>query len=121
MRNSLRWKIFGNIVLAVIIIFLVNRVIAQILTPAAVKGSVKEHIGRSVEACKDIAANRELFLGCALQNSDEVIYSGLARHYILCLPEESFSTQQSAICRQIREIFQGSESDFGRLRWYGSI
>jgi signal transduction histidine kinase len=102
MRNSLRWKIFGNIVVAVLIIFIVNRIIAQSLTPVAVRSSIKEYIGRSVEACKDLAEKRALFLGCALQNSRDVIYGGLAKHYVLCLPEESFSTEQPAICNQIR-------------------
>jgi len=104
MRNSLRWKIFGNIVLAVFIIFMVNRIIAQRLTPAAVRSSIKEYIASSVEACKDVAENRDRFLGCALQNSEDVIYGGLARHYILCLPEGSFSTEQSTICNQIRGV-----------------
>jgi len=102
MRNSLRCKIFGNIVVAVLIIFIVNRIIAQSLTPVAVRSSIKEYIGRSVEACKDLAEKRALFLGCALQNSRDVIYGGLAKHYVLCLPEESFSTEQPAICNQIR-------------------
>jgi len=111
MRNSLRWKIFGNIVLAVVIIFLVNRIIAQVLTPAAVKGSVKEHIGRSVEACKNVAEVRDSFLGCALQNSEEVIFGGLAKHYILCPSEENVSTQQSAICHQIRGISSNDSAE----------
>ena len=111
MRNSLRWKIFGNIVLAVIIIFIVNRIIAQRLTPTAVRSSVKEYIGRSVEACKDIAENRDRFLGCALQNSEDVIYGGLSKHYILCLPEENFSTEQSAICNQIRGMTPGDAAE----------
>ena len=102
MRNSLRWKIFGNIVLAVFIIFIVNRIIAQRLTPVAVRSSIKEYIGTSLEACKDLAENRDRFLGCALQNSEDVIYGGLAKHYVLCIPEVSSSSEQPAICNQIR-------------------
>ena len=111
MRNSLRWKIFGNILLAVFIIFVVNRIIAQRLTPAAVKSSIKEYIGRSVESCKDVADNRDRFFGCALQNSDDVIYGGLAKHYVLCLPEVSSSSEQPAICNQIRGMSSNDSAE----------
>ena len=111
MRNSLRWKIFGNIVLAVFIIFIVNRIIAQRLTPVAVRSSIKEYIGASLEACKDLAENRDRFLGCALQNSKDVIYGGLAKHYVLCLPGHGLSNEQSAICNQIRGISSNDSAE----------
>ena len=102
MRNSLRWKIFGNIVLAVLIIYLVNRVIAQVLTPAVVTSSVKAQIARSMEYCQRSISSRDSFLGCAIQNTGDVIFGGLTKYYNLCPAESSVSFEKLAICDQIR-------------------
>lgn len=111
MRNSLRWKIFGNIVLAVLIIYLVNRVIAQVLTPAAVIGSVKAQIARSMEYCQSSISSRDSFLGCAIQNTDDVIFGGLSKHYNLCPAESGVSFEKLAICDQIRGMLSNQAGE----------
>jgi signal transduction histidine kinase len=104
MRNSLRWKVFGNILLAVFIIYLVNRIIAQVLTPAVVSSSVKAHIAQSMEDCENSIRTRDIFLGCALQNSKDVILGGLTKYYIVCPVNQGVSFEKPAICDQIRDV-----------------
>ena len=50
-------------------------------------------------------------MGCALQNSKDVIYGGLAKHYVLCLPSHGLSNEQSAICNQIRGISSNDSAE----------
>jgi len=107
MRNSLRWKIFGNIVFAVFIIYVINRIIAQLLTPTVVDSSVKAHIARSMEECQSSISNRDNFLGCSLQNSEDVIFGGLTKHYNLCPAEVDASLEKPPICDQIRGMLSG--------------
>ncbi len=111
MRNSLRWKIFGYILLAVFLIFAINRIIAQQISPYTVYKRVKIDIANGMEKCNQLGGEREFFLGCAVQNSDDIILGGLTKHYVLCPGTDDTHFERPAICEQLRGMPSNQSTD----------
>ena len=104
MRKSLRWKIFGYILFAVFLIFLINRTIAQRISPATVYNRAKVDLVNTMENCSSLKLDRFQYLGCALQKSDDVILGGLAKYYVFCPGKNDSKSEKPAICVEISEL-----------------
>jgi signal transduction histidine kinase len=111
MKKSLRWKIFGYILLAVFFIFLVNRTIAQKLSPLAVNNRLKVDVATTLENCSDLSADHLRYLGCAVQRGNDVILGGMVKHYVLCPGEDKSYSEKPAICDEIHGIQNNDASE----------
>lgn len=111
MKKSLRWKIFGYILLAVFFIFLVNRTIAQKLSPLTVENRLKVDVATTMENCKDEDRSQLQYLGCAVKRNGDVILGGMVKHYVLCPEEYQPQTEKPAICDEIRGMKLNDSSE----------
>jgi signal transduction histidine kinase len=103
MRKSLRWKIFGYIIFAVFLIFLINRTIAQRISPNTVYNRAKADLVNTMENCKGAELDRFQYLGCAVQKTDDVILGGLTKFYVICPGKNNSQFEKPAVCDQIDE------------------
>ena len=110
MKRSLRWIIFGYILLAVLFIYIVNRTIAQRLSPQTVNSRLKADVANTMENCKDVSNSRQQYLGCAVQVSKDPIFGGMTKYYVLCAERDKSTSEQPAICEEIRGMqFENSK------------
>jgi len=101
MRKSLRWKIFGYIMLAVAIIFLANRIVSQKVTPYGLNERVNKNIAMAMTACAPLTRDRDGFMQCVIKNSQDTIVGGLIHHYIFCLPNSNL-LDDLPLCEKVR-------------------
>lgn len=83
-------------------IFIVNRTIAQRLSPQTVYSRLKADVANTMENCKDLSNGRQQYLGCAVQVGKDPILGGMAKYYVLCADKDESFSEQPAICDEIR-------------------
>lgn len=84
MKHSFRWHLFVRIFIATLMIFAVNRIMAQYLTSRHVINNIEENITATLENCRSDTHALGAFLMCSARANRDQALNNVSEYYVLC-------------------------------------
>jgi signal transduction histidine kinase len=98
-KKSFRWHLFIRIIIATVVVFAANRIIAQYLTSRHIVGDIEQNIADTLDKCRNDTHDLGAFLKCAARNNRGRALTNITEYYIVCNRADS-ATAHDPVCAQ---------------------